>query len=364
VIGFVVFLKADIKVFVEPTILAEDAQIIADPNQKTVDEENKIIPGQVVNAEVSGSTKDTASGKKQIGDPAKGTIIIYNKTFESKSLSKGTQISGLGNMKFTLDTSVTIASQSATQSDGGTSITYGKANTTVTASLIGADGNLPSGSEFAIAGFSADKLAAKSEGNFAGGTSKEVTVVSSEDQQRAFASLTSDLRKQAQQKLQEQYQDKKILEEALSENIAKKSYSKNINDQANEFSLNMTIKFKGTAFSDVDLRTIVSKLVNTQVPDGFLLDLSETETQADVSELKKDGKLVFLARFKAKLIPKIDTDKLKDQIKFKTPGQVTNILKGTDHILGSEISLIPNLPAMLARLPILTKNIRVEVGLK
>ncbi|MBI2315364.1 hypothetical protein HYU93_04915, partial [Candidatus Daviesbacteria bacterium] len=47
VIGFVVFLKADIKVFVEPTILAEDAQIIADPNQKTVDEENKIIPGQV-----------------------------------------------------------------------------------------------------------------------------------------------------------------------------------------------------------------------------------------------------------------------------------------------------------------------------
>lgn len=359
-LGAYIFLpKAEVKIFVEPKVVEKDAQVIADPKQKTVDEDSKIIPGEVVEAEVSGSAKDSASGKKQIGDPAKGTIIIYNKTAGSQSLSKGTSISS-GGIKFTLDTSVTIASQSA--SDSG--ITFGKANTTVTAASIGADGNLSSGSEFTIAGFTSDKLAAKSEGNFSGGTSKDVTVVSSEDQQRLLAKLSSDLRQQAQQKLQEKYPNKKILQEALSESVSKKSYSKNINDQAGEFSLNMTIRYKGTAFEDKDLKLIVSKLVTTQVPEGFELDISGTETQADVSKLEKDGKLIFLARFKAKLLPKIDTEKIKNQIKFKSPDEVAEALKGMDNVLGSEINLSPSLPKILQRLPAFANNIKIEVGLK
>ena len=107
---------------------------------------------------------------------------------------------------------------------------------------MGADGNLASGSDMTIAGYSEDKLVAKSEGNFSGGTSKEVTVVSSDDQKRLLASLISSLRKEAQQKLQEKLPKKKLLEEALSEEIVKKSFNKNINDQANEFSLNLTAK--------------------------------------------------------------------------------------------------------------------------
>src|SRR3989344_6094512 len=136
--SFAFLVKAQVKVFVEPKILEKDAQVIADPTIKEVDEEARIIPGEVVEVEVSGSGKDTASGKKQIGDPAKGTVVIYNKTNESKILSKGTVLSASSN-KFTLDLSVTIASQSA-RSDG---ISFGKVNATVTASSVGADGNIP-----------------------------------------------------------------------------------------------------------------------------------------------------------------------------------------------------------------------------
>lgn len=356
--AYLYLLKAQVKVFVEPKILEKEAQVVADPSQKTVDEEGKIIPGQVVSVEISGSAKDTATGKKQIGDPAKGTVIIRNKIDGGIALSKGTVFTSTNGLKYSLDLSVNVASRSA---DDGT---WGKATSTVTASAIGADGNLPSGTDFVIAGYANDKLVAKSEGNFAGGTSKDVTVVSSEDTQKLLAKLSSDLRKQAQQKLQEKYPDKKILEEALSENIQRKSYNKNINDQASEFSLNMTIQFKGTAFNDADLKIIVSKLVTTQVPDGFRLDLSETETQADVSKLEKDGRLIFLAKFRAKLIPRIDSEIIKKQIKFKTPAEVENLLKNTENVLGVEIKMIPNLPTFLQRIPILSKNIAIEVGLK
>ncbi len=358
--AYLFLLKAQVKVFVEPKVLEKEAQVTADPKQKTVDEDAKIIPGQIVETDVSGSSKIPATGKKQIGDPAKGTVIVYNKASESKSLSKGTILTSSNGLKFTLDVSVTIASQSA--SDSG--ITYGKTNATVTATAVGADGNLHSGLELTVDNLPSSQVSAKAEGNFSGGTSKEVTVVSDEDQKKLLASLASDLRKQAQQKLQDKLQGKKILEEALSEDTAKKSYSKNINDQASEFSLNLTIHYKGTAFDDKDLKQIVGKLVTTQVPAGYELNLEGTETQADVSKLEKDGKLIFLAKFRAKLLPKIDTEQIKNKIKGKSVKETENILKGMDNVLGSEIKFSPSLPPILQRLPLLSKNIKVEVSLK
>lgn len=358
-LGFYLFVpKASVKIFVEPKILEKDTQVTADPNQKEVNEEAKIIPAQIVETEVSGSLKDQASGKKQIGDPAKGKVVLRNKTDEAIKVAKGVGLTSSSGVKFSLDVGVTVASKSA--EDG----TFGKATADVLAQTLGPDGNLPSGTDLAVSGYNSSQLVAKAEGNFSGGTSKEVTVVSDSDQKRLLASLASKLRREAQQKLQEKLPDKKVLEEGLLEEIVKKSFSKNINDQTLEFSLNLTAKYKGTAFEDKDLKIIVSKLVTTEVPQGYQLNLGETETQADVSKLEKDGKLLFLARFRAKLMPDIDVEKVKEQIKLKTPTEVINILKSMENVLGAEIKINPNLPAFLQRLPILKQNIKVEVGLK
>lgn len=357
-IAYLFLLKAEVKVFVEPKILEKETQVTADPKQKTVDEEAKIIPGQIVETDVSGSSKAAASGKKQIGDPAKGTVIIRNKTDGGIPLSKGTILTAQNGLKFTLDLSASAAARSA--EDG----TWSKTTVTVTATSVGADGNLASGTDLTVSGYSSERLIAKAEGNFSGGTSKDVTVVSDDDQKKLLASLASDLRKQARQKLQDQLPGKKILEEALSEDNVKKSYSKHINDQASEFSLNLTIHYKGTAFEDKDLKLIVSKLVTTQVPEGFELNLEGTETQADVSKLENMGKLIFLAKFKAKLLPKLNKDELVNKIKGKSAKEAENTLKGMDSILGLEIKLTPSLPPILQRLPLLSKNIKLEVGLK
>lgn len=358
ILAYLFLPKAEVKIFVEPKVLEKDTQVAADPAAKSVNEESKIIPGQSVETEVSGSSKEPSSGKKTVGDAAKGTVVLRNKTDEVKTISKGTTLTAANGVRYSLDLSVTVASKSA---DDGT---WGRATATATAVDVGADGNLPSGSDLTIASLSSSQVIAKAEGNFSGGTSKEVTVVSDADQKRLLASLASDLRRQAKQKLQEGLPGKKILEEALAEDIIKKSYSKNINDQANEFSLNMTIKFKGTAFEEKDLKQIVGKLVTTQVPEGYQLDLASTETQTDVSKLEKDGKLIFLARFKAKLIPEFNEQEIRGKIKGRSLKQVGEILKDMEGILGSEIKLTPNLPAFLARLPLLERNIKIEVGLK
>lgn len=359
VLAYLILSQASVKIFVEPKILEKDTQVTADPAAKKVDEDKKIIPGQIVETEVSGKESGQATGKKQVGDPAKGTAVIYNKTYEAKTFTKGTTLTSSTGLKFSLDSTVNVASQSAVE--GG--ITFGKATASVTALGVGADGNLPSDTEFTVAGFVASQVSAKAEGNFSGGTSREVTVVTDADQKKLLASLAAGLRRQAQEKLQSSLKDKKILEEALSEEIIKKSYSKNINDQAAEFSLNLTIKFKGTAYLEQDLKLIVSKILG-ELPADFELNLAETETQADVSKLEKDGKLIFLARFRAKLIPKLDQDKIRKSLRGQTPQKAAEILRSYENVLGSEIKITPSLLSPLARLPLLARNIKLEVTLK
>lgn len=352
--AYLILPQAKVIVYVEPKVLEKDAQVVADPNIKQVNEEAKKIPGQVVEVGISGSDKASATGSKQVGDPAKGTVKIINNSNEAQTFSAGSSISASG-VKFTFDSTVKIASTSATADNKST------ATASVTANLAGADGNLPSGTQFSSGN---SQVAIVAEGNFSGGTSKEVKVVTDEDQKKLLASLAASLRKQAQQQLQGKLKnDQKILEEALSENITKKSYSKNIGDQANEFTLNLNLTYKGIAYSDADLKSIVAKLVDTNIPEGYQLDLNDTETQADVSKME-NNQLIFLARFKAKLAPKLDLEKIKQEIKGQSPDMAASRLRAQENVLESDIQIIPALPAFLARLPILPQRIQIEVRLK
>lgn len=361
-IGAVVILpKAKVTIFVDLRVLEKDAQVVADPTVTKVDEENKKIPGKIIDTSVNGSAKGDATGKKQVGDPAKGTVVLYNKTSASKAFPAGTVLIGPNSLKFTLDSAVNIASQSAV--DGG--ISFGKTTANVTASSIGPDSNLPAGKELSVQGAGNDSYTAKVDQAFSGGVSKDVTVVTSDDQKKLLASLASDLRKKARDELQAKLTgDMKVLEESLVESIGKQSFSKNVNDQASEFTLTMTISYKGTAYNDNDLKLIVSKLVETNVPDGYELDLSKTETQATVSKVEKDGKLIFQAKFRAKLMAKIDLDKVKKDVAGKSPDQAAEQLRTLENVIGSNIDIKPSLPGPLRRLPFLSQNIEIEVTAK
>ena len=63
-------------------------------------------------------------------------------------------------------------------------------------------------------------------------------------------------------------------------------------------------------------------------------------------------------------MPKIEPDKVRDQIKGKSAGEAIDIIKGMENVLGAEIKTYPSLPPILQRLPFLSKNIDIEVGLK
>lgn len=361
VLGYLFLPKAEVKVYVDPRILEKEAQITADPNIASVDEEGKKIPGKIIEIDSSGTGSGQATGRKQIGDPAKGKVVLYNATSQAVSLASGTVLVSDSGIKFKLDTSVQIASKSASAADPASK----SSSVGATAVELGPEGNLAAGSDLKVGSFTKSEVVAKIDEAFSGGTSKEVTVVTADDQKKLLAQVSSELRKKAKEELQGKLTgDLKVLEEGLSEQITKTSYSKGVNDQANEFSLTLSAKYKGTAYSEGDLKSIISKLVITGVPDGYELRLAESETQSAVSKLEKDGRLIFGAKFRARLIPKLDIEKIKSTVKGKTPITAGESLKGIEHVIGSDIQISPSLPGPLQRLPIIQKNINVEVTTK
>lgn len=368
VLAYVFLIKASVIVYVEPRILEKDTEIVADPKATAVDEAKNIIPGNVIETTVEGSGKGQATGSKQIGDPARGKVVIYNMTNGPVSLSQGTALTSTSGLKFTLDSSVKVASQSSTLgADLTTVIKPGKSDSTgISAAAIGPDSNLPASTDtsggLTVTGYSKSSVVAMITDALSGGTSKTVTVVTSDDQKKLQAQVIDELKAKAEEQLKGKLtSDKKIISEALTVVDGKYNFNKGVNDAASEFSLQANVHFKGTSYSDSDLRTIVGKLVETNVPDGFQLNLSDTETQADVTKVEKDGKLIFKARFRAKLMPKFDTNKIKQDIRGKGIEEVAEKLKGLENVIGSEIKFTPSLPDKIARIPLLDQNINITI---
>lgn len=365
--AYLIIVKARVDVFIDAKILEREAQVVADPGISAVDEGGKKIPGKIIEAAVTETLKGSASGKKQIGDPAKGKVIIYNKTSASRSFSQGTVFTSGNGLKFTLDSSVSVASQSATPGpDQSTILKPGKSDAVgVTASAIGPESNLAAGTNLTVSGFGQNDVLATVDSALSGGTSKDITTVTADDQKRLLAEVASSARKKAKETIQGKLTgDFKVLEEGLQEMITKQSYSKAVGDQASEFNLTLNASYKGTAYSDTDLKTMVAKSIETTVPEGYQLNLADTETQAAATKIEKDGKLIFTAKFKAKLVPKIDLEKVKKDIAGKSLEEAGVILRRIENVVGTSFEFNPKIPRLLQRVPILTRNIAIEVTAK
>ena len=363
-LAFLFLFKADVTIYVEPKIFEQTTEIIADPGASAISEEKKIIPGKLIETTVAGSGKEVTSGTKQIGDPAKGKVVIYNLTSGKVSLSQGTSLSSSSGLKFTLDASVQIASQSSSVGADFTTVTKpGKTDPMgLTAQAIGPESNLSASTELTVANYQKSQVIGRVEEALSGGTSKNVTVVTSDDQKKLKAKVVDELKGKAVEDLQGKITDgRKIVKEALEAVDGKYTFSKDVDDQAKDFTLDASVRFRGTSYLDSDLRTLVSKLITVDVPENFEMNLQDAETQADIAKTGKDGKLTFNAKFRAKLLPKFNTSEIKKQITGKSKNDAVAKIKDSEGVVSVEIKTFPGLPSQIVRLPILPQNITINI---
>lgn len=349
---------ATVTILESPKAINDSEQITVDPAVSVVDAENKIIPGSKQALSVSEDKTIAVTGKKNVGDPAKGSVTIYNKTLASQSLPKGTTVTS-GSLEFILDSDTSVAS--ASEDLGGR--TYGKIDAAITAAQIGTDSNMPANTTFTVKGFSSDEMTANNPGVLTGGTSRQVSVVSRADYDALVAAAQKDLVDQAKQGLTASVAGTaKLIGDTISTAVTQKTFAQELDQEATQLSGKVTVTVSGTSYSDDDVKTLLKAFIAKDIPQGFTLSETRTQVSLDKVVVKKDGKITATATIKTDAVPTLDIAAIQKNLAGKKLSDAEKYIGAIPGIAGMNVSFSMSLGR--GRLPINAKNISVGLAIK
>lgn len=303
-----------------------------------------------------GKVTTAATGKKETGDKAKGTVTVFNNDTTGKTLAVGTVIVSENNLKFVTDKAVTVASASGDIFSG---TEPGKADVTVTAEKFGTNYNFPSDTKFKVEGSST--IAAKNDKAFAGGTKKDIKVVSQKDLDKLAKDLQKQLETEAKSDLQKQATgDSVISPNFTSVEFDKETYSKKVDEEANDVSLTGVIVFEGVAYKKSDLVSFAKEKLAEDIEDNMTLD-EERITGEATDITTKNGKTTAKVNIKAVKIPKIDITDIARKVSGKNVKTTTRELQNIPEVEKVNIEVFINLPFLPNTLPFSSDKIKVVV---
>lgn len=350
--------KAIVTVLVAPVTIEKTATATVNPTATVVDSATTILPGVAQEKSVTGEKSLPVTGKKSVGDPARGTVTIYNKVTSVRSLKKGTTLTS-GSLKFTLDSDVSVAS--ASESIG--SITFGKADAAITASAIGEQSNLPAGSEFVFTDISSSSLSARNDQALAGGTSREVTVVSRADQDALVKALSGELIVKAKEELATGVTGgQKLIDATVKTSVTEKTFAQELDQEAAALSGKITLTVTGLSYAEADLSSLLMALAQPDVPAGYVLAPSRTTVSVKSAQVKKDGSVAMSVAFSALALPQLDESAVKAAIAGKKLDGAEGALRQFEGVAGVEVAF--RFSPWKSRLPINKNNISVSVAVR
>lgn len=348
--------KAIVNLIVYPASSTSNVDVLFTTDEDTAASNKKSILATTVSEEASADKTASTTGKIKIGEKATGTVTIYNKTLASKTFPKGSILT-VDNLKFTLDDDVTIASAS----DTGEGLTFGKGGAKITAADIGPEGNVASGSNFNFQSFDKSSYYAKNTDKLSGGTSREITSVSKEDQDKLLSSLSEELADQAKlQMMQKLSAGEKLLDTSLTSSVSSKKFTKNIGEESKELSLSLTLKISGLVYKEKVLLDL-TRDNTTQVPAGFTLASDRTNIKISEAKTDKEGDVMAKATITYYFFPQIDTNKIKSNVVGKNFTDIDKYLSTIKEIGGFEIIADPKVPFFSNKLPFRKGNIQIRL---
>lgn len=315
-----------------------------------------LLGSATVSVSEDGSVSADATGKKDVGDKAKGTVTVFNNDSDSHTLAAGTTITAQNGLKFVTASDITVASASGDIFSG---TTPGKQDVAVTAADIGTEYNFPSGTKFAIG--SSLVLAAKNNSAFSGGSKKTITVVSQDDLDNLTKSLSDKLQDKAKSDiLQKSSNTQAVLPLFLKTDLTKKNFSKQAGDEATSVSLDGTIAYTTLTYAKSDLDSFAKQLLQDKIPSNTQLDQNGLQENITDASVQKDNSVKATATVHASLLPTLDNNQAARAIAGKSYTDIKSALNLPD-LLSAQVTLSPNLFFLPHNLPRLSSHIKIIV---
>lgn len=335
------FSRVDLTVYLSPIDFVENFDITLDPKSNVSQKTFELNVGSSI----------ATTGKKEVGQKAKGEITIFNKSDRVISLNKGLLLTDSSGKSFETTNNILLPASTYNLDTGV--INMGQIKVNVLATVIGPEYNLASNQTLNPKDNS--NLMAKSTSTFAGGSKDEIAVVTQSDKAKIVEISKQLLKEQAKKEINSQKNPQNtILDSTMVFENQKTVYSREVGEESEMLSLNLTSKVSFLYLDISQKQSLVSSLFQKK-PSLALLD----KNSAVVNINYVPNKLTMTG----KANPIINIDALKSQLVGKKESQLKSILnilpRYYQHDLTNSlwfINLLKILPVKPNLLDIVIKN--------
>ncbi len=291
------------------------------------------------------ATEFDASGTKDIGNKAKGTVKVRNCDYADGELTlpAGTKFNGANGKVYLSTAAAAIPGYSGLPSTCTLSGPQsGKKDVAVEAQAIGSEYNVGAQSYTLAVPGKVDGVDAE---GITGGTHEVVTVVSQADVDKAKQQLTSQNEQEAKAELKKQFKaDDLVIEESYMVENSQPASSPNIGEQAAKAKLTLETTYTYVAVSRADVKKVLQAAVDEVLktkPNQQTYTLGENSITFQTFRKLDAGGFSAKLNTTGSIGPKIDTDAFAKQLVGKRYGEIqaiANEIPGVDHV---EITFSP-----------------------
>jgi len=285
---------------------------------KTVDINGKILPAEYKEVKKTDTQKVTATGQKDNGTKATGTMTVYNCANDNNdvTLPAGTTFTNSGYSFVTGDSVTVPASDFNSPASGGACKKNKSAGIAVTAAAAGDKFNLNSGRSYTTS-FSSTVTGTGSA--MTGGTSQIITVVQQSDIDGAKSAMKGRLDDQAKTDLKGQLDADGYfpLQDTFTVSDPAVTSSSQVGDQAADVTVTAITTYGMLGVKQADLSTLVKKSVDGQIDKSKQVILDDGVVNASfVLVTRKDSNNATMTmQATATAGPQLDAKAIANSIK-------------------------------------------------
>jgi len=295
-----------------------------------------------------------ATGKKDIGDKAKGTVTVHNFDDKERTFARGTAISA-GNIKFVLNGDVKVASASIAV-DGSAKLP-GKANVEVIAAEIGDESNLAKAQQFKIEDLPISTYFARNDDAMSGGSKKTLTVVSKKDLDTLRMKVLSEAAKKEDIKGSSSAQ----LSSLAEQEIESSKYSAQAGDEAKTITVKATVATVSYRISDVEMKEYLAAELRDKVEAGKVLQ--PDKIAYTIQKASKKGSTVSITlNVNAVSVKAVDTNKVKRSLPGVKRSDLDKTIKEQYGAQRYDVEMKQPIPFLNTFMPLFEKNISVRIS--
>lgn len=357
--------RATVTLQVAEKVFERTLGVTAKTTVSLADNATNTIPATVVSVEVQASENFPSTGKKTIGEKATGVVEMKNFTTSAIRLNEGATLTSQADssLQFIVTEGATVPKATITQpSDDTKVLEAGIIQVGVEAVEIGEMYNLSANTRFTLNGYEVSDVYGVNEPPLSGGLTKEVTVVSADDHNRASDQLRAKLKADAPAEIDKQISGtKKYKSGTIAYTTKSETYSEDVGDEANVFSLTTKQTVSVLVYDHNDVAQLLQVLVADAVPEGYELSSADDPVGVDSVEVVDAETLKLQTRISALVVPIINTYEISQQLLGKRPSEADQILKSIPAINGYSVTLWPTLPDILKSFPHIEERLTVQV---